>query len=163
MRRPFEGTVAFTGRRQDANFTNALTKAGPESQVIAERNIHLGELWLVQPYTGGAMEPTQNSFRSRREVVKDFLTFGVEVFAPRQWYARSRFRVYLNRIHRLLPSMRQLGPPAKQYISTAESGDTLVIGFLHSPFDVRAVRSAASLGSCCGNMCKTDGETGQLR
>src|SRR5882757_4090557 len=94
MRGPLERTVAFAGHRQDASLANRFTKAGAESQVIAERNIDLGKLWLVQPYASGAMEPAKDSFRPRCEVIKDFLTLDVEVLAPRQWYARSRFRVY---------------------------------------------------------------------
>jgi hypothetical protein len=47
MRRPLERTVTFAGHRQDTDLANPLAKAGVESQVISERNIHLGQLWLV--------------------------------------------------------------------------------------------------------------------
>src|SRR5882757_4206344 len=106
MCRPLERTVAFAGHSQHTSLANRLGQSGIEPQVIAERNIHLGKLWLVQPYASGAMEPAQNPFRPRCEVVKDFLTLGVEVLAPRQWYARSRFRIYLCYAYQLVPSIR---------------------------------------------------------
>jgi hypothetical protein len=84
MRRPLERTVAFARHSQDTSLANRFIKAGVEPQVIAERNIHLGELWLVKPYASGTMQPAQNSFRSRSEVIKDFLILWVEVLAPRQ-------------------------------------------------------------------------------
>jgi hypothetical protein len=56
----------------------------------------------------GAMEPAQNPFRPRCEVIKDFLPLGVEVLTPRQWYARSRFRIYLCYAHQIVPSIRSL-------------------------------------------------------
>jgi hypothetical protein len=102
---PTRTHCSFPGHRQDASLANRFTKPSTESQVIAERNVQLGKLWLMQPYASGPMEPAQNSFRPRCEVIKDFLTLGVEVLAPRQWYARSRFRIYLC-YAQLVPSIR---------------------------------------------------------
>jgi hypothetical protein len=72
VRRPLERTVTFPGSRQDTNLANRLTKAGAKSEVCAERNIHLGQLWILQPYGSGTMEPTQSALRPRSEVIKDF-------------------------------------------------------------------------------------------
>jgi hypothetical protein len=53
MRRPLERTVAFAGHRQDASLANRFTKPSAQAQVFAESNMHLGKLWLMQPYASG--------------------------------------------------------------------------------------------------------------